>query len=100
MPIYEYECLQCQKVIEVVQKFSDEPMTTCPHCSGELKKLISSSTFLLKGGGWYADGYSSSGSCGTAAGKDGCCNSGGGAGEGAKKSSGCSPKSGSSCGCC
>ncbi|MDA8164723.1 MAG: zinc ribbon domain-containing protein [Desulfobacteraceae bacterium] len=92
MPIYEYECLQCKEVIEAVQKFSDAPMTTCPHCSGELKKLISSSSFLLKGGGWYADGYSSSGSgCGKAAGKNGC-----GGGEGTKKGTGCS---GSACGC-
>ncbi|MEJ2032131.1 MAG: zinc ribbon domain-containing protein [Deltaproteobacteria bacterium] len=98
MPIYEYECLQCQKVIEAVQKFSDAPMTSCPHCSGELKKLISNSTFLLKGGGWYADGYSSSGGCSKAASKDSCCSSGGG--DSAKKDAGCTPKNGSSCGCC
>lgn len=67
MPIYEYQCEACDDVIEAWQSLSDKPMTTCPNCSGTLKKLISSSSFQLKGGGWYADGYSStssnSGSC-------------------------------------
>jgi putative FmdB family regulatory protein len=96
MPIYEYECLQCQEVIEAVQKISDEPLSTCPSCAGELKKLISNSSFLLKGGGWYADGYSNAGGCSKAAGKNGCGSSG--AGEGAKKEPACAPKNG--CGCC
>lgn len=57
MPIYEYECTVCGQIDEVVQKMSDEPLTQCRHCSGGLKKLISHSTFHLKGGGWYADNY-------------------------------------------
>ncbi len=57
MPIYEYECCQCGKIEEAIQKFSDEPLTTCKHCSGKLSKLISQSSFHLKGGGWFADGY-------------------------------------------
>jgi putative FmdB family regulatory protein len=60
MPIYEYGCSECGKHIEVFQKISDEPIELCPECSGELSKLISSTSFVLKGGGWYADGYSSS----------------------------------------
>jgi putative FmdB family regulatory protein len=68
MPIYEYECLKCQKVTEAIQKFSDAPLSVCPRCSGEMKKLVSSSSFHLKGGGWYADGYSNSGNCPKAAG--------------------------------
>ncbi|MFZ5758842.1 MAG: FmdB family zinc ribbon protein [Thermodesulfobacteriota bacterium] len=65
MPIYEYECEKCNKVTEAWQSIADEPLTTCPDCHGSLKKLISSSAFHLKGGGWYADGYSSckSGTC-------------------------------------
>ncbi|RJX35307.1 MAG: zinc ribbon domain-containing protein [Desulfurivibrio sp.] len=59
MPIYEYECQKCQKVTEAWQSLSDDPLTTCPDCHGNLKKLISSSSFQLKGGGWYADGYCS-----------------------------------------
>ncbi len=62
MPIYEYECQECKKVTEEWQSMSEEPLTTCSACEGELKKLISSSSFQLKGGGWYADGYTSSNS--------------------------------------
>lgn len=58
MPVYEYECPQCEKVHEVQQKMTDAPLATCPECGGEVKKLISVSSFQLKGGGWYADGYS------------------------------------------
>lgn len=58
MPVYEYECPQCNKVLEVQQKMTDEPLATCPECGGGVKKLISMSSFQLKGGGWYADGYS------------------------------------------
>ncbi len=59
MPVYEYECNECEKVFEVQQRLSDKPMSTCPECDGEVKKLMSMSSFQLKGGGWYADGYSS-----------------------------------------
>jgi len=59
MPVYEYECPACEKVIEVQQRINDDPMSTCPDCGGEVKKLVSMSSFHLKGGGWYSDGYSS-----------------------------------------
>jgi putative FmdB family regulatory protein len=59
MPVYEYECSSCNKVFEVQQKISDDPLTKCPECAGEVKKLMSMSSFQLKGGGWYADGYAS-----------------------------------------
>lgn len=59
MPVYEYECCKCGKVVEAWQSLSDAPMTECPDCSGSMKKLISRSSFRLKGGGWYADGYAS-----------------------------------------
>jgi putative FmdB family regulatory protein len=59
MPIYEYGCSECGEQIEVFQKISDEPLTLCPDCGGELSKLVSSTSFVLKGGGWYADGYGS-----------------------------------------
>ena len=58
MPIYEYECTKCGKVEEVLQNFSDAPLTTCTTCSGQLNKLISQSTFHLKGSGWYVTDYS------------------------------------------
>ena len=62
MPIYEYECNVCHNTIEAFQQMTDEPLCTCPDCSGSLKKLVSMSSFKLKGGGWYADGYSSNSS--------------------------------------
>ncbi len=57
MPIYEYECSQCGAIEEVIQKFSDDPLTTCKHCSGKLSKLMSQSSFHLKGSGWYVTDY-------------------------------------------
>jgi putative FmdB family regulatory protein len=57
MPIYEYECTKCGSIEEAWQKFSDRPLETCKHCSGRLHKLISQSSFHLKGTGWYATDY-------------------------------------------
>ena len=68
MPVYEYECTDCQSVIEIQQKISDPPLASCPECQGPVRKLMSMSSFQLKGGGWYADGYGSAGSNGN--GKD------------------------------
>jgi putative FmdB family regulatory protein len=57
MPIYEYECSTCNRVHEIIQKFSDEPLKNCPLCGGEVRKLISPSSFILKGTGWYVTDY-------------------------------------------
>ena len=57
MPIYEYQCDQCGRIEEIIQKFSDKPLTKCEHCSGKLHKLISHSAFHLKGTGWYVTDY-------------------------------------------
>ncbi|NTX06761.1 FmdB family zinc ribbon protein [Myxococcus llanfairpwllgwyngyllgogerychwyrndrobwllllantysiliogogogochensis] len=61
MPIYEYACQSCGKIIDVLQKFSDPPPATCATCGAEgpLTKMLSRSSFVLKGGGWYSDLYSS-----------------------------------------
>jgi putative FmdB family regulatory protein len=59
MPLYEYECTVCRRHTEKIQKFSDPEITTCPHCGGELKRVISAPAIAFKGGGWYADGYAS-----------------------------------------
>ena len=61
MPVYEYECNNCRVVVEVQQKISDGPLTECPTCKGPVRKLMSMSSFQLKGGGWYADGYATPG---------------------------------------
>ncbi|NVM22162.1 MAG: zinc ribbon domain-containing protein [Desulfobacterales bacterium] len=57
MPVYEYECTKCGRIVETWQKFSDAPLRTCKECSGKLHKLISQSTFHLKGTGWYVTDY-------------------------------------------
>ncbi len=57
MPIYEYKCNVCGHRFEKLQSFSEEPVKTCPQCGGEVKKLISRSSFILKGSGWYATDY-------------------------------------------
>lgn len=58
MPIYEYRCAECGVEHEINQKMSDDPLETCPSCGKNgLERLVSASSFALKGGGWYADGY-------------------------------------------
>ena len=57
MPVYEYECMECRRVEEALQKISDPPLQECPNCKGKLKKLISQSSFHLKGSGWYVTDY-------------------------------------------
>lgn len=57
MPIYEYECTNCGRIEEVLQKMSDKPLRKCRYCSGKLHKLVSHSSFHLKGTGWYVTDY-------------------------------------------
>ncbi len=60
MPLYEYECTACHKLTEKIQKFSDPELTVCPFCGGKLERTINAPAVSFKGGGWYADLYSSS----------------------------------------
>ena len=54
MPIYEYQCTECEHKLESLQKISAAPLTDCPACDEPaLKKLVSAASFRLKGGGWY-----------------------------------------------
>jgi putative FmdB family regulatory protein len=57
MPVYEYQCTVCGQVEEAFQKISEPPLEICSHCQGHLKKIISQSTFHLKGSGWYVTDY-------------------------------------------
>lgn len=57
MPIYEYMCDACSHHIEVLQKFSDSPLGSCEKCGGVLRRLISKTSFQLKGSGWHATDY-------------------------------------------
>jgi len=62
MPIYEYRCSDCGHKLEALQKLSDSPLTDCPACGkARLSKLISAAGFQLKGSGWYATDFKSSG---------------------------------------
>ncbi len=56
MPIYEYECSKCGE-FEVTQRITDGPLDRCPTCRRKVKKLISNSSFRLKGSGWYVTDY-------------------------------------------
>ena len=57
MPIYEYQCSKCGEVFEAFQKITDEPLSKCKFCQGKVEKLISQSSFQLKGTGWYLTDY-------------------------------------------
>ena len=59
MPVYEYECSKCGRLEEIFQKITDPPISKCNHCNGKMRKLISQSTFHLKGSGWYVTDYCS-----------------------------------------
>ena len=64
MPLYEYQCQKTGKRFEVIQKFSDEPLTICPDegCDGRVKRLLSAPAIRFKGSGWYVNDYAKSGS--------------------------------------
>lgn len=62
MPIYEYQCNNCNHKIEVLQKISDDPLAECPSCRQQkLKKLVSAASFRLKGSGWYETDFKTGG---------------------------------------
>jgi putative FmdB family regulatory protein len=93
MPIYEYACKECGAEMEVFQKISDPDPESCSACGAAetLTRLVSRSSFRLKGGGWYSDLYSSvpkdGGSKGGASGSGGSGDGGSGGGGSSKKDS-------------
>ena len=61
MPIYEYRCNDCGHELEAIQRISADPLEACPSCGENgLTRLISQSSFVLKGGGWYVTDYKKS----------------------------------------
>jgi len=66
MPLYEYGCDKCEREFEILHGINENSPRKCPECGAKMKKLISLGSFHLKGGGWYKDGYGSSGNAGTA----------------------------------
>ena len=65
MPLYEYECEGCGEVFEVIQKFSDAPITVHEKCGGQVRRLLSAPSFHFKGSGWYATDYAKGGNGGS-----------------------------------
>jgi putative FmdB family regulatory protein len=65
MPIYEYECDKCGAHLEVLQKMGDKALTRCTKCRGKVRKVVSRSSFQLKGSGWYVTDYAKKGSSST-----------------------------------
>lgn len=101
MPTYDYQCEKCGFEFERVQRITEDPVKTCPECKArKVKRLLSAPNFILKGGGWYADGYGSSkgGSSGSSGKGDGDDSGGGGssASSGGKSDSGSKSESKSS----
>lgn len=62
MPTYEYVCKKCEHHFEVVQSFSDDALTTCPKCKGELRKIFATAGVVFKGSGFYRTDSRGSGS--------------------------------------
>lgn len=92
MPIYEYQCTDCEHEFETIQKISEDLLVTCPNCSKDsLRKKISAAGFRLKGGGWYETDFKS-GSRKNVSGDD----KGGSKSESSKSDSSSSSSSGSS----
>ena len=61
MPIYEYQCDKCNDHFELIQKFSDAPLTTHEKCGGAVHRLVSAPAFHFKGSGWYVTDYAKGG---------------------------------------
>ena len=59
MPIYEYQCENCNRRFEVMQRMTEPVLSTCEKCGGHVRRLISQTSFVLKGDGWYVTDYPS-----------------------------------------
>jgi putative FmdB family regulatory protein len=70
MPTYEYECTVCGQHIEVFQRFSEDPLTTCGVCGGKLRKVFHPAGIVFKGSGFYATDSRAKASSGAASTKD------------------------------
>lgn len=92
MPLYEYQCAACHRRTEVLQRFDDPPLTECPECGGELRRLVSAPAFQFKGSGWYVTDYASKSSA--TAGAGGAEKSGSGSETAAAATESAKPKDG------
>lgn len=77
MPIYEYHCDHCGD-FEEMQRITDPPLAKCPRCRKKVRRLISNTSFQLKGSGWYVTDYARGGANGGKKSKDGAASDAGG----------------------
>ncbi|MGW4823817.1 FmdB family zinc ribbon protein [Streptomyces sp. NPDC004227] len=97
MPTYQYQCTECGKGLEAVQKFTDDALTECPGCGGRLKKVFSAVGIVFKGSGFYRnDSRGSSSSSSPASSKSSSSSSSGSSSSSSESSSGSSSSSGTS----
>jgi putative FmdB family regulatory protein len=78
MPIYEYKCNKCG-VVEVMQRITEAPLRKCPNCKSKVERMVSRSSFVLKGTGWYATDYANKSKDHAPASEDGASSSNGAA---------------------
>ncbi len=95
MPTYEYACRDCGEHLEVVQSFTDDPLTVCPDCDGELRKVYSAAGIVFKGSGWHIKDYGTSRSASQPRGDEAASGSGSGSSSEAATSSDAAESSGS-----
>jgi len=88
MPLYEYECENCGDLFEVIQKFSDEPLTQHDKCGGKVHRILSAPALQFKGSGWYVNDYAKATNSDSGASKkpDAASGSSGSSGDSAKSS--------------
>jgi putative FmdB family regulatory protein len=96
MPTYEYRCKACGHELEAVQAFTDDPLTVCPECGGDLRKRFGAVGITFKGAGFYKTDSRSSGSSGPAKAGEGATPSGDGGATGGDGGSGTGDRSSSS----
>jgi putative FmdB family regulatory protein len=77
VPLYEYQCKQCQHRFEKIQSFSAPDEKACPQCGGELERLISAPAIQFKGAGWYVNDYAGRNKAPSSGGSDGGLKEGG-----------------------
>lgn len=93
MPLYEYKCLKCGDLFEVIQRFSDDPLSVHEECGGAVERLVSAPALQFKGSGWYITDYAKGNGASKSPGTNGSANNDSSGGSGESKSDSGSGKS-------
>ncbi|MFN3322598.1 MAG: FmdB family zinc ribbon protein [Bryobacteraceae bacterium] len=93
MPLYEYKCLKCGDLFEVIQRFSDDPLSVHEECGGAVERLVSAPALQFKGSGWYITDYAKGNGASNSPGANGSANNDSSGGSGESKSDSGSGKS-------